>query len=424
MNRRRATTTAAVLVLLLAAVGATGATSAAGSSAGAAGRSVSTTAGAPVNETAAVVVGSLDELGAGDAAVVWFEYRKRGARDWSGTTGRTLDSPGRFRAQLTGLEPGTDYEFRAATATGRGAVRTLITPDYPAVEVGEVAPRNQSVVDVQVRMTDLGAPTAALEVQYREAGTAPWRSTARRTVESPGNLSVAVAGLDANTTYEYRAFVHAADGERDVSGVATARTDEAVTIQTLAAADVNASAATFRGRVVHSGRSNVTSVRFRYRLRGWRTWLETGPLDVADDGTFEMELVGLDPNATYQFGAVVETADGDAATGRTRNVTTDPVEHPPFVDRLDVGVRAVAPVPPLLHVGWAVSDSGGNLSSVTVVVRNASGRVVRRVESPVDGPGDSGAMYIRVGHPRDDSLTVTVVVEDAAGNTARRTTTV
>ncbi|MFO8114016.1 MAG: metallophosphoesterase [Halorubrum sp.] len=81
--------------------------------------SVTTDDATAVDETTATLNGALDDLGGADSADVSFEWGPSGDRS-NATTPQTLSATGSFSEELTGLESGTDYEFRAVAEAGDG----------------------------------------------------------------------------------------------------------------------------------------------------------------------------------------------------------------------------------------------------------------------------------------------------------------
>ena len=75
-----------------------------------------------VNETGATLNGELTELDGADEATVGFEYGEAGGDLGESVDAGTRSGPDFFEADVSGLEPGTDYEFRAvAEADGTSA---------------------------------------------------------------------------------------------------------------------------------------------------------------------------------------------------------------------------------------------------------------------------------------------------------------
>ena len=93
-----------------------------------------------VGETTATLNGTLSTLDGADSADVYFEWGPAGDRS-NATAVRTRSSTGSFGAELTGLEVGTDYEFRAVAegsdgTADAGAVATFRT-DGGCVDAAE-----------------------------------------------------------------------------------------------------------------------------------------------------------------------------------------------------------------------------------------------------------------------------------------------
>ncbi len=95
---------------------------------------VSTGRAGPVSDTAATLNGTLEDLGVTNEVDVYFEYRPTGSGiAWESTEAETVSSTGWFRHRVSGLDPVTEYEFRAV-AVGivlpvRGSTETFTTGD-------------------------------------------------------------------------------------------------------------------------------------------------------------------------------------------------------------------------------------------------------------------------------------------------------
>ncbi len=94
--------------------------------------SVATLDATNIDTTSAKLNGELTELTGAEDAEVWFEWRASGATGWNTTDEMTLSGTGGFSYELSGLDSGTEYEFRAAAradgdASDTGNNRTFAT---------------------------------------------------------------------------------------------------------------------------------------------------------------------------------------------------------------------------------------------------------------------------------------------------------
>lgn len=84
-----------------------------------------------VGDAGATLHGVLDNTGSAGSADVHFEYREEGASTWQTTATRTLSGSAGFSETLSGLSPGTTYEYRAVASspdgTDTGSVVTFTT---------------------------------------------------------------------------------------------------------------------------------------------------------------------------------------------------------------------------------------------------------------------------------------------------------
>lgn len=85
--------------------------------------------------TTATVCGALRDFGGAQFANTHFQWRAVGDTEWNRTVGETRVETGTFGTRLTGLSPGTEYEFRAVAMTseddtGTGSIKTFRTPDW------------------------------------------------------------------------------------------------------------------------------------------------------------------------------------------------------------------------------------------------------------------------------------------------------
>jgi len=108
--------------------------------------SVETTGATGISDTSAALGATVDSLGGTAEASVSFEYRPSGETGWNSLQGTTVTEPGSINRVVTGLAPGTTYEFRAvAAASGSadtGGIETFTTsePETPSEETPSEEP--------------------------------------------------------------------------------------------------------------------------------------------------------------------------------------------------------------------------------------------------------------------------------------------
>jgi subtilisin len=195
---------------------------------------VSTVDSSGVGETTATLKGSLDALGGASSADVGFEYRQSGASSWSATATETRSSSGSFSREISALESGTDYEFRAVADasdgdTATGSTLTFTTNTDPSVAVSTVGSSNvgETAATLEGSLDALGgASSADVGFEYRQSGASSWSATATATRSSSGSFSREISGLESATDYEFRAVADASDGDSATGSTLSFTTQE------------------------------------------------------------------------------------------------------------------------------------------------------------------------------------------------------
>ena len=169
-----------------------------------------------------------------------------------------------YTFSLTGLSPNQAYNLRAiVTSEGENtysSVRTITT--LPVVETEPIS--NPTSVDVTLRGTfDSSNGTAAVTIgflygtQYDENGVSGESVTVARPSSSSEDISVTVQ-LNPNTTYYYQAYANNAGGitKGEVKSFKTPIIPP--TVQTTSAVKTGSTTATFEGKLISNGGTDVT----------------------------------------------------------------------------------------------------------------------------------------------------------------------
>lgn len=282
-------------------------------------------------ETDAYLGGNLTDLDAVDGAVASVQYREAGADEWRRSeTVEEFQSPSRFYLHVEGLAEATTYEYRARAASWNGNasdvgdVVTFSTYDAPEIATGQPVTVTEDAATVVANLTDLGAGgTGTVQLQYRAVDSSGWYDVGdEQPAEQVGGYRLSLDDLEPSTTYEYRAVVIGADGFSDYADSRTLRTDEPATVRT-GDADVDGTVATLRGEVVELGNASGGTAHVAYRRSGEAKWNRTGRTKAAEPTTYSATAEDLVPGATYEYRAVLQTADGDHDRGEVRTFTVD-----------------------------------------------------------------------------------------------------
>ncbi|WP_226481294.1 fibronectin type III domain-containing protein [Natrinema amylolyticum] len=391
-----------------------------------------TTGATAVGETEATLGANVTDLGGESSAEVWFSYSPTDEyepnSEWTETPTRTVNSTGVATQQVTGLEPGTEYEFTSHIRTEREhglstGYEQFATETRFAVETGSATGVTATNATLSGDIADFGDATAATaRFEYRRLGASEWTTTEAVESGSAGQVSTTVRDLEPGTSYEFRVVGEAADGDSAVGAVETFETVIDPDVETGGAVSDDESA-TVSGELIDLGGADAATVAIQYREPGANTWHETDDETLTAPGAVETSLTGLESGTEYEYRAVVR-ADSVTESGATATLTTDIATHEPTVDALS-GSDDSPPNPHAeLAADWRVSDVDGDLSSVTVTIRDGNDRVVVTDEASVEGETAGGSLAETVKHGAGDDYGVTLAVTDETGTTVTDRTTV
>jgi len=175
----------------------------------------------------------LEDLGGADSIDVYIEARVDGTSSWDHRSSKETfySAPADFEHTITGLEPDTYYEYRAVGEASDGDVATgeikhvpLPEDTKPAVSLNSDYPAH-SITDSEATLVGYidsmgGADEIDVSFKYGKEGSSLDQTSSVKNFDvAPywGDFAIEVSGLESNTTYEYRVFGDASDGESDRS---------------------------------------------------------------------------------------------------------------------------------------------------------------------------------------------------------------
>lgn len=292
---------------------------------------VTTASPTDVSDTEVTFNGELQDTGNATNVTVRFEYWTEGdPANASLTPDQVLSAPGSFNASVADLTANTTY-FVVAHAnasdgdSAAGEPVTVTTTADPSVTTGSPTGVTASSATLTGTLSDLGgAANATVWFTYWPDGNpANQSTTGGTTLDSPGTVTTAVSGLQANETYVFEANVEAADGDTAGGEPVAFTTHPQLQVRTDAPTDVTADSATFNGDLGSLGGADNATVGFAYWVAGDRAnTTHTGRQTLNETGTFTTAVDGLHANTSYVVVAEAAASDGDTVNGTPVRFTT------------------------------------------------------------------------------------------------------
>jgi subtilisin family serine protease len=304
--------------------------------------------------------GTLDSLGEANTVAAAFEYREQGNTEWVETLAQTLDQPATYEIEVDGLTPETTYEFRALAIADqdedRGQTATVTTEQPLTVTTTDVVGIDRDGATLRGQLDALGdADSADVFFEYRQDGNA-WTETDRKARTSSGEFEVTVTGLDAETTYEFRASAVTAQNTA-TAGTQTFTTEVLpLSVESRKPSGIGPTEATLQADVTQLGDASSVDVFFEYGPDG-ESPEQTTVTTVDSASIVETTVTELAPETTYVYTAVAETSND---TDTAEEVTFETAPPPLSVQTTgadDIGQRSATLQGELEETGGADSVS-------------------------------------------------------------------
>jgi hypothetical protein len=297
---------------------------------------VSTSAATGVGTTVATLNGNLSNLGTATSVAVSFEWGTTlGGPYPNETTGQVRTSTGTFSDNLTYLNPGITYYFKAKAVgvhgTSYGAeksFKTLTTP--PAVTTNAASNVTTTSATLDGNLTSLGtvgSVTVSFVWGTSVGGPYP-NETTGEVKTSTGAFYFDLPGLIPGTTYYYQA--KAVGGHGTSYGVEKSFTTLTIppVVTTKDATEIDLTSATFNGYLDSLGTASPVQVSFEWGLTtGYGNTTALQPM--TGTGAFSANIILLTQGTTYHYrakavghGAPVYGSDDVFTTPPPPSVTT------------------------------------------------------------------------------------------------------
>jgi len=301
-----------------------------------------------------------------------------------------------------------------------GGGNNLIVSTQDVMNVGSTsATLNGSLDDLG------GADSVHCYFKWQQMGMDSWETTAKQTITSTGSFSEDLSSLTDGSDYEYRAVTEASDGDVSEGSIVTfTTTEEPPAVRTDAPSIVTDSNATLAGSLTDLGNAASADCYFKYRKIGATSWDSTATQTLSSTGSFTESITGLSTSTDYEYRAVAVASDGDSVAGEIGSFTTSGSSTAPVIDSYWV-TEARSPNPHCeITADWDVSDTDGDLESVSLVVLDSSDSIVDSATASVGGSNASGTENFKIKHVKNQMFDVTVTVTDTKNNSNSQTQTI
>jgi hypothetical protein len=244
----------------------------------------------------------------------------------------TSSGTGVFTVNVTGLQPATQYSFKAFAINSVGTAYTTVTTfttlaTVPTVTSPTLTNLTSSSATLGANVTSTGN-SAILERGFVYSQTSvngnpveggPGVIKVTSTGTTTGTYSSNITGLMANTGYTFRAFVRNSVGTAYSESIAFFTTFSPLTVTSPTATNITATTATLGGTVVSDGATTATGRGVVFSQDSTTAPVIGGPgvVQVTGTGTmgpFTVNVVGLNANTDYYYRAYATNASGTSYT--------------------------------------------------------------------------------------------------------------
>ena len=276
---------------------------------------VSTTSASSVAGTSATVGGNVTDAGipvCTQRGIYWgTSSSSQPNKITSGSGG------GIFSANITGLERGTTYYFKAFSYNSSGyhygnVLSFTTTSSAPSITTGSASGIDTTSATVSGNVTnDNGATVTERGICYNTSGNPTISSSKVTTGSGEGTFSENLTGLTPDTTYYAKAYATNSLGTTygteiqfdTLVAIPTVTTDETVT-------SITTTGATLSGEVVSDNGSTITQRGFVYSNESNPTIANSIAVVTGTIGEISKALTGLSIGTTYYFKAFATNSEG------------------------------------------------------------------------------------------------------------------
>ena len=294
--------------------------------------SVTTDDASDVTTSSARLNGDLTSLGTASSVQVSFEWWVTG-QSVNTTTPQTMTGTGAFYFDLSALNPGAGYHYRAMVVghgTVYGAERSFTTLVSPVVTTNAATNVTTNSARLNGNLGNLGtAEGVTVSFVWGSTVGGPYPNETTGVAKTNiGTFYFDLGGLDPSTTYYYLAK---AVGDGTSYGAEMSfTTSTPPSVVTNDATNVTASSARLTGDLTSLGTASSVTVSFEWGTSSGSYPNETAGIALTATGTFYSDLSGLSAGTTYYYRA---KAAGDGTSyGAEKSLATG---HSPDIETVD-----------------------------------------------------------------------------------------
>ena len=294
------------------------------------GLKISTSAASSVAAQSATFNGFLTSMGSSNSVNAWFEYGTD-ATFGSSTPQQTLNTPGNFSYNISRLEPGLTYYYRAAAFSngykvyGQYSTFQTTSPSPVSISTSPASGISTNTATLNAYVHSLGS-VRSVQVMFNFGPTPQYGSiTASTSVTNPGTVSFQMTGLKPGADYYYQAVAQLPDNLKvyGSSNVFTTISNSSLSVTTSPASAITTSSAILNGFLQDAGSSASVQAWFEYGTTtdlGNSTEIQT--LNRAR--SFSTVITGLAPARTYYYQAIAlnPTGGGRSVNGSISSFVT------------------------------------------------------------------------------------------------------
>ena len=277
-----------------------------------------------ITNTSAVATVSIASPGT-SLKTVHLRYRVFGETEW-GTEQTETTTGASAQFDLTGLEPQTKYEVEASLSSdfteSKTATFTTLVPDHSvsSVSIGNIT---QVSAVATIAIADAGEAQKTVHLRYRVEGTEEWSDPALTTTTYGASVTIDIAGLTPDTSYEVQASLDGAFPEELTESVSFS-TLRYPSLSDVDVTDITKTTATAEIDIADpDGTSQTLHLRYRTTMPqgSWSATLTT----TSTTADASIKLTGLTTDTEYEVEASLTSAFAVAVSDTFTTLPSDPV---------------------------------------------------------------------------------------------------